>query len=59
MYKYKAAVTAAKLSPNGSYLAYALGNDWTQGLNGMGKSDPKILVHVMLEEDTMKKTGTL
>jgi hypothetical protein len=59
MYKFKAPVTAARLSPNGNYMAYALGNDWTQGLNGMGKFDPKIVVHVMLEEDSIKKTGTI
>jgi mRNA export factor len=35
--KFKAPVTAAKLSPNGSFMAYALGNDWCQGLHGLGK----------------------
>lgn len=54
-YKYRNAVTAAKISPNSNFMVYALGNDWCSGLGSIGKIEPKIYVHVMLEDDLVKK----
>jgi hypothetical protein len=54
-YKLKSPVTAAKISPNGQFMAYAVGNDWAGGINSMCKYEPKILVHVLLEEDIVVK----
>ena len=50
-YKYRGPVTAAKISPNGKYIAYALGNDWHGGINSISKFEPKIYVHEIVEED--------
>ena len=30
-------VTACKISPDGNFLVYALGNDWSEGVWGMEK----------------------
>jgi len=41
-------VTKVKVSPNGQYLAYALGYDWTEGVWGIEKKIiPKVAVHII------------
>jgi WD40 repeat protein len=41
-------VTKSKVSPNGMYVAYALGNDWTEGVWSLEKRlQPKVAVHVV------------
>ena len=42
-------ICAAKVSPTGDMIAYALGNDWHLGQEGLNKWQTKIGVHKILE----------
>ena len=42
----------AKVSPSGQLVAYALGNDWHVGPEGIGKWQPRIGVHVVTDQET-------
>ena len=44
-------IISAKVSPDGHYLAYALGNDWHMGHEGIGKWNNKLCVHELTKED--------
>lgn len=44
-------ICAAKVSPKGDMIAYALGNDWHIGQEG-SKWQPKIGVHMITEQET-------
>jgi hypothetical protein len=44
-FKLKTAVSAAKCSPCGKYLAYATGSIWIQGLKELGMYETKIFCH--------------
>jgi len=44
-------VTRAKMSPDGSLLAYSLGYDWAKGIEGYMSHKPKICAHIMQENE--------
>lgn len=48
-------MTIAKFSPNGRFLAYATGNDWSGGIGTLGKFEARVYVHNMLDEDVVKR----
>lgn len=52
-------VTRIRVSPDGNYIAYALGYDWSEGVWGLEKNiKPKICVHA-IQNNEMKFGGTL
>jgi WD40 repeat protein len=42
----------AQVSPSGQMVAYALGNDWHVGAEGVGKWQTRIGVHVVTDQET-------
>ena len=48
-------VTRAKFSPDGLMMAYALGYDWSLGIQGYMSCNTRVCVHVMKESDMVSK----
>jgi len=44
-------VTRAEMDPTGKFLAYALGYDWSRGIQGYMSQAPKVCVHVMKDQE--------
>lgn len=49
-------MSCAKTNPSGDLMAYALGNDWHMGHEGIGQWKSKIMVHAIRDDD-IKKAG--
>jgi len=48
-------VSQSRMDPNGNFLAYSLGYDWSRGIQGHNTHTPKIFVHVMDESELIYK----
>jgi len=48
-------VTRTKMSPDGLLMAYALGYDWSLGIQGYMSCNTRVCVHVMKESDLVSK----
>jgi len=44
-------ISATKMSPDGNFLAYALGYDWHKGYEGMDSSKPRLCVHYVKDAE--------
>jgi len=44
-------VTKVRMSPDGLLMAYALGYDWSKGIEGYGSVKPRICMHQMAENE--------
>ena len=44
-------VTKVKMSPDGLLMAYAIGYDWSKGLEGIGSFKPRICCHILQENE--------
>ena len=51
----KAPITALDYSPNGDYLAYASGYDWSKGVAYEGTFTPKLSIHYCTDPEKKKK----
>lgn len=52
-YKFDAPISVARFSPNGEFVAYSLGSVWRNGLNDIGKYQPRLMVHKIETTDTI------
>lgn len=44
-------ISCAKISPSGDMIAYALGNDWHMGPEGIGQWKTKLCVHYVKDDE--------
>ena len=47
-------ITTAKVNDSGELIAYALGNDWHMGAEGIGKWNTRLAVHYISDNELKK-----